>query len=64
MLKTILLLQVLITNEVLAIDEIGDIEGGDKLIEKYRKLSKTKKLSESLILFKSENLKDKKLSKS
>ena len=37
----------LVTNEILAADEIGDVEGGDKLIEKCRKLSKIRKLSKS-----------------
>ena len=45
---------------MLAANEVGSIEGGDKLIEKYEKLSKTRKLSKSQILTKS----GKKLSKS
>ena len=44
-LKTTILLYVLIANEVLAINKIGNIKGGDELIEKCGKLSKTRKLS-------------------
>ena len=46
-LKTTLLSQMLVTNQILAADEIGDVEGGDKLIQKYRKLLKTGKSSKS-----------------
>ena len=45
MLKTIILLQVFVTNEMIATSDIGDVEGGNKSIEKYKKLSKTEKLS-------------------
>ena len=47
----------LIANEVLAINEVGSIEGGDESIEKCGKLSKTRKLS------KLKNLKDETLFK-
>ena len=60
MLKTTLLSQMLVANEVLAANEIGDVKGGNELIEKYRKLLKTRKLSKSQKLAKSR----KKLSKS
>ena len=56
----------LIVNEVLTDNEADSIEGDDKLIRKYRKLSKIGKLLESLKLSKSQKstkLK-KKLSKS
>ena len=58
MLKTIVSSQVLIANEVFVADKVGGVEGGDKSIEKYGKLSKTRKLS------KSGNSKGKKLAKS
>ena len=48
----------LVANKVLAANEVGGIEDGDKSIEKCRKLLKTRKLS------KSENLKGETLSKS
>ena len=47
MLKTTMLLQVLITDKMLAVDKVGGIEGSNELIEKCGKLSKTKKLSKS-----------------
>ena len=50
MLKTTISSYMLIANEVLATNEVGGIKGGDKLIEKYRKLSKTRKLSVSKII--------------
>ena len=53
-----------IANEMLATIEIGSVEGGDKLIEKYKKLLKIGKLSKNLKLFKSKNLKSKKSFKS
>ena len=53
-----MLSQILVTNKILATNEFGSIESGDKLIRIYRKLSKTRKL------LKSGNLKCKKLSKS
>ena len=46
-LKTTVLLQVFGINEVLAADEVDGVEGGDKSIEKYRKLLKIGKLSKS-----------------
>ena len=58
MLKTTVLLQVLVTVEMLAVNEVGGFEGGDESIEKCRKSSKTGKLS------KSGNSKGKKLAKS
>ena len=45
MLKTIVLSQVFIANEVLATNEVGSIEGSNKLIKKYGKLLKSGKLS-------------------
>ena len=48
----------LVSDEVLAADKVDGVEGGDELIEKYGKLSKTG------ILSKSEKLKSEKLSKS
>ena len=59
MLKTIMSSKMLITNEVLAINKIDDIKGGDKSIKKYGKLLKITKLSKSQKLAKSR----KKLSK-
>ena len=47
MLKTIVLLQMFIANKVLTANKIGGIKSGDKLIKKYRKLSKIRKLSKS-----------------
>ena len=44
-LKTSVSSNILISNKIFVVNEIGSIEGGDKLIEKYRKLLKTKKLS-------------------
>ena len=49
---------------MLAAGEIGDVEGGDELIEKGGKLLKTRKLSKGLKSSKSGNLKGKKLAKS
>ena len=65
-LKTIVLLQVLFANKVLATNKVGDVEGGNELIEKYRKLSKTGKLPKSQKLSKSRKSakSKKKLSKS
>ena len=51
-----MLSQMLITNEVLASNEVGGIESGDELIEKCGKSSKIRKLSESLKLSKSQKL--------
>ena len=48
----------LITYKILAASKVNNLKSGDKLIEKCRKLSKTRKLS------KSGNLKGKKLFKS
>ena len=52
MLKTIVLSQVLAANKmlvtkVLIANKIGNVKSGDKLIEKVRKLLKTRKLSKS-----------------
>ena len=47
-----------------AINEVDDVNVGDKLIEKYGKLLKTRKTSKGQKLFKSENSKGKKSSKS
>ena len=65
MLKTIVSLQMLVANEVLAVNEVGGIEGGNKSIRKCGKLSKTEKLSKDLKLSKSQKLtkSGKKLSK-
>ena len=54
----------LIINEVFTAHEISSIEDGDKLIKKYRKLLKTRKLLKDLKSFKSGYLKRKKLFKS
>ena len=56
MLKTTVLTQVLLANEVLTADKIGNIEGGDELIEKSGKLLKTGKLSKRLKLTKFKKL--------
>ena len=40
-----MLLQILVTNEVFTADKIHGIEDNNKLIEKYEKLLKTRKLS-------------------
>ena len=58
MLKTTVSSQVLVADEVLAADEVDGVEGGDELIEKCGKSSKTRKSS------KSGNLKGETLSKS
>ena len=70
-LKTTILFQIFVANGMLAANKFSDIKGGDKLIEKYGKLSKTRKLfksrnSKSEKLFKSQKLakSEKKLSKS
>ena len=47
MLKTTVSLQMLVANEMLTTNEIGGVEGGNKLIEKYGKLLKTGKLFKS-----------------
>ena len=64
MLKTAVLLQVLVANKVFAANEVDGVEGGNKLIEKYGKLSKTRKSSKSQKLSKSGKLKSEKTSKS
>ena len=46
-LKTTILLQMLVANKVLAINKVDDIEGGNKSIQKCKKLSKTTKLFKS-----------------
>ena len=46
-LKITVSLQVLVAHEVLAANEIGNVESGDESIEKCRKSSKTGKLSKS-----------------
>ena len=50
--------QIFVAKEVLAANKVGDVKSGNKLIEKYRKLTKSPKL------FKLRNLKGKKLFKS
>ena len=52
-LKTIMSLQMLVANEVLATNEVGSIEDGDESIKKCEKLLKTGKLSKSQKLAKS-----------
>ena len=47
MLKTTVSSQVLVTDKVLAANEVDGVEGGDESIEKCGKLSKTGKLSKS-----------------
>ena len=47
MLKTIMSLQVLVANEVLATNKVDGVEIGNKSIEKCKKLSKIGKLSKS-----------------
>ena len=64
MLKTTVLSQMLVANDVLIVNEVDGVEGGDELIEKGRKLLKTRKLSKSLKLSKSGNSKGKKSAKS
>ena len=66
MLKTTVLSQIFVTNEMLATNEIGDIESGNESIEKCEKLSKIGKLSKFQKLSKSQKLAKsrKKLSKS
>ena len=54
MLKTTVSSQVFIANEVLAANEVGGVKGGDELIEKCGKLSKTEKLFKFRKLFKSQ----------
>ena len=56
-LKITVLLQVLVTNKMLAVNEVGYVEDFEELIEKSGKLSKTRKF------FKSGNSKGEKLSK-
>ena len=55
---------ILVTNKVFTIDEMDDINNGDKLIEKYEKLSKIRKLLKNLKMSKFKNLKSEKLSRS
>ena len=64
MLKTTVLSQVFIANEMLIANEIGGVENNDKLIEKSGNCLKTGKLSKGLKLSKSRNSKSKKLAKS
>ena len=64
MLKTTILLQMLIFNEVLAADEIDGVKSGDQLIEKCGKFSKIGKLSKSGNSKGKKSAKSKKLSKS
>ena len=47
MLKITILFNIFVANKLFAANKIGDIENGDKSIKKYRKLSKTRKLSKS-----------------
>ena len=51
----------LITNKILTANKVGGIEGNNKFIRKYGKLSKTEKLLEGLKLSKLENSKGEKL---
>ena len=44
MLKATVLSQMFIVNKMFVVHEIGGIKSGDKLIEKYGKLSKIRKL--------------------
>ena len=53
----------LVANKKIAINKVVGIKSDNKLIEKYRKLLKTKKLSKDQILYKLKNLKVEKLSK-
>ena len=55
MLKTTVLSQVLVANEMFTTNEFGSIESDNKLIEKYGKLLKNKKLAKSKKLSKSGN---------
>ena len=48
--------QVFIANEMLATNEISNVENGDESIEKYGKLLKTEKLSKSQKLSKTRKL--------
>ena len=64
MLKIIVSSQLLVPNEVIAADKVDGIESGDKLIKKYRKLSKIWKSSKFQKLSKSGKSKCKKTSKS
>ena len=57
-------LQMLVANEVFAINKFDDVENSHKLIGKYRKWLKIRKLSKTLKLSKSKNLKGEKLFKS
>ena len=50
-----MLSQVFIANKMFVTNEVGDIEGSDKLIEKSGKLSKTGKVSKTKKLSKSQN---------
>ena len=54
----------LVAKSILATNKVGSIKNNNKLIGKYKKLSKTEKLLEGLKLSKSENSKGEKLSKS
>ena len=54
MLKATMLLQVLVTNKVLAADEIDGVDGGSESIEKWGKLLKTRKMLKGQKLFKSQ----------
>ena len=64
MLKTTVSSQVLVTNKMLAADEVGGVKNGDELIEKCGKLLKTGKLSKSGNSKGKKSAKSKKLSKS
>ena len=50
-----MLSKVFVANKVFATNEVGNVEDDDKLIKKYEKLSKTRKL------FKLKNSKNKRL---
>ena len=58
-----MLLQVFVTNKILAANKVGAIEDGNESIRKCEKLFKIRKLSKGLKLSKSRNLKKKKLFK-
>ena len=59
-----MLSQVLVAHKMLAANKVDSIKGGDELIEKYGKLSKTGKSSKFQKLSKSGKSKSEKISKS
>ena len=64
MLKTTISSQVLVADKILVANKVDGVKGGNKLIEKCGKSSKTEKLSKSQKLSKSEKSKSEKTSKS